>query len=156
MAGIDRNLPLYDVKPLATQVNSSLWQQRTAAGLIGIFGALSLLIAGAGLYSVMAYAVSQRTREYGIRIALGARQGDVLGLVMRNAMKLALTGVVLGAMAALVLNRFVAGFLYGVAPTDILTYSAVMLLLVIVAAAASYQPARAATRIDPLAALRHD
>ena len=156
VAGIDRNLPLYDVQPLSTQVDTSLWQQRTAAGLIGIFGALSLLIAGAGLYSVMAYAVSQRTREYGIRMALGAKQGDVLGMVMRNAMKLALSGVVLGAVAALALNRFVAGFLYGITPTDVITYGAVMLLLMIVAAAASYQPARTATRTDPLVALRHE
>jgi len=156
VAALDRTLPLYELQTLSDQIMSSLWEQRTAAGLIGLFAALSLALASVGLYSVLAYTVSHRTREIGIRMALGAQSRNVLALVIRNGLTLAAVGTVFGMAVAAALTRFVSGFLYGISPSDPLTFVTVALLLVLVSLAASYFPARAATRIDPLTALRHE
>jgi len=151
---LDPNMPIYDVKTLDSQISGSLWEQRTAAGLIGLFGVLALVLASVGLYSVMAQSVAQRTREIGIRMAMGAQARDVLRLVVIQGMALAGAGVLVGAAAALGLTRFVSSLLYGVRTTDLTIFSSVALLLLTVSLAATYIPARAATRIDPVAALR--
>jgi predicted permease len=156
VAAVDRNMPLFGMRALSQQVGLSLWQQRASAGLIGLFGMLALLVAAAGLFSVVAHAVAHRTREIGIRMALGAQTRDVLWMVIRDGMMLAVAGVAAGALAALLLSRFVAGFLYGVSPTDPVTFISIAFALLAAALVASYLPARAATRVDPMAALRHE
>jgi putative ABC transport system permease protein len=124
--------------------------------LLGIFGGLALLLAAIGVYGVMAYTVAQRTREFGIRIALGAQHHDVLGLVARYGARLILAGVALGLLAAFAVTRLLAGLLFGVSDKDPVTFAFVALLLSGVALVACYLPARRATRVDPLAALRHE
>jgi putative ABC transport system permease protein len=156
VASLDRDMPVYNARTLAGQVALALWEQRTAAVLIGLFGVLALVVASVGLYSVGAQAVAHRTREIGIRMALGAQSGDVLGMLVGNGMALAVTGVLAGTAAATALTRFVASFLYGVSATDPATFVSIALVLLLVSLAASYLPARAATRIDPVAALRHE
>jgi predicted permease len=155
-AAVDRDLPLYRVQTLNDQVRSRLWQQRAAAGLIASFGAFSLLIASVGLYSVMANAVAHRTREIGIRVALGAEPRDVLRIVVRSGMTLAGLGTILGTAAALAMTRLLSVFLYGVSPTDPATFICIALVLLAVSLAACYYPARAASRVDPLRALHHE
>ena len=127
--------------------------------LLGAFAALALVLAGIGLYGVIAYAVGQRTHEMGIRIALGAHPTDVFGMVIRQGLALGLIGVVAGAVAALILVRLLSSFselLYGVGASDPLTLGAVSLVLLGVAALACYVPARRAMRVDPVVALRHE
>jgi putative ABC transport system permease protein len=123
--------------------------------LLGVFAGLAALLAAIGIYGVMSYFVSERTREIGIRVALGAGRGDVLKLVAVLGLKLAVLGVAAGLALALGLTRFIATFLYGVKPTDLLTYSIVALGLIGVAMLASYVPARRALRVDPITALRY-
>jgi putative ABC transport system permease protein len=151
---LDPNLPVYDVTTMAQQVVRQTTQTRFSAWLLGIFGALALLLSAVGIYSVMAYAVEQRTHEVGIRLALGARAGDVLKLVIRQGMRLALLGVALGLSAALVLTRLMKGLLFGVAAADPPTYAGIALLLTAVALLACWIPARRATKVDPLVSLR--
>jgi|SRR5579864_5296677 len=121
-----------------------------------MFGVLAMVVAAVGLYSVVAHAVAHRTREIGIRMALGAQAHDVLGMVVRNGMALGVTGVLVGTAAALAFARFMASFLYGVSATDPATFAVIALALLAVSLAASYIPAHSATRIDPVAALRHE
>ena len=126
------------------------------ATLTSLFGLLALVLASVGLYGVAAYSVERRTNEIGIRMALGAERRDVLALVLREGGKLTLLGVLMGSVAALGLTRLMGKLLYGVSPTDPVTFVGAAILLMVVALLACYIPARRATRIDPAVALRHE
>ncbi|HZT29638.1 MAG TPA: ABC transporter permease [Bryobacteraceae bacterium] len=145
---------LYDAMPLAEYTQASLYPQRVAAMLLVALGTLSLLLAAIGLYSVMAYAVNERTKEIGIRMALGAQSGDVLGMVLRRALILTAGGLLVGVPTALALTRLIASLLVQVSANDPLTVAVAALFLSAVAALASYLPARHATKVDPTTALR--
>ena len=151
---LDANVPVFGVRTLAQQKNGSLALQRMAATLLGGFGVLALLLAALGIYGVLAYAVSRRTREIGVRMALGAQVADVLGLVLRQGLGLAGVGLALGLAGAFGATRLLRGFLYEVQPLDPLTFAAVVVLLSIVALLACWLPARRATKVDPMEALR--
>ncbi len=153
---IDPGVGVFGTMPLAEYTVASLYPQKVAAVLLGVLGALALVLATIGLYSVMAYMVGQRTHEMGIRMALGARPGHVLSMVIGNGMLLAGAGIAVGITAALAFGRFVRGLLVGVAPADPASFIAAALILAGVAALASYLPARRATRVDPIQALRHE
>ncbi|MDP3000117.1 MAG: ABC transporter permease [Bryobacterales bacterium] len=154
-AAIDPNAGAFDAMPLAEYIAAPLFPQRMAASLLSALGVLSMLLAAVGLYSVMAYAVSQRTHEIGIRMALGARPGDVLGMVVRQGMALTAAGLAVGVGVALAATHLVASMLVNVSATDPLVFAGAALFLGLVALAASFLPARRATRIDPIFALRH-
>jgi macrolide transport system ATP-binding/permease protein len=151
---LDANLPVYDAKTMSEHMRISLFPLRTGAWLAGSFALLALALAGLGIYGVMSYAVSQRTRELGIRMALGARGGDVLWLVIRQGMVLASIGLALGLAGALALTRLMKSVLVGVSATDVVTFIGVTVLLAVVVLIACYVPARRATRVDPMIALR--
>jgi putative ABC transport system permease protein len=153
---VDPSVTIVDAMPMAEHIGETLYVERTAASLLSLLGALGLLLAAVGLYSVMAYTVAQRTHEIGIRMALGARRGDVLRMVVRQGMVVSLTGVGIGLACAFVSTRLLSGFLYGVRPTDPLTFTGVALILTAVALLASYIPARRATKVDPMVALRYE
>ncbi len=153
---LDPNLALYDVETMKQLMLLPLFPAHAAGLLLGVFGGLALLLATMGLYGVMSYLVAQRTREVGIRLALGARRTDVFKLVLGNGMKLTLAGIVIGLAGALAVTRLLASLLYGIRPTDFVTFAGVSLLLAGVASLASYMPARRATRVDPMVALRHE
>ena len=152
----NKNIPIFDVKSLTQQVDDSLIQERLVATLSSLFGVLALLLVCVGLYGIMAYAVVRRTNEIGIRMALGAQQGDVLWMVMREAVTLIIVGVAIGLPAALVATRLITSMLFGLTPSDPPTMFAATLLLTAVAAFAGYLPARRAARVDPMVALRHE
>jgi predicted permease len=137
-------------------ISDSLASQRFSMSVLGIFALLALALASVGIYGVVSYLAGQRTQEIGIRMALGAKQRDVLLMVLRDGMKLTLAGVIIGCMATLGLTRFMASLLFGVSATDPLTFSAVAILLAIVALVACYIPARRAMRVDPMVALRYE
>jgi len=124
--------------------------------LVALFALTALLLAGLGIYGVISYMVSERTREIGIRLALGASRKNILHAVLRQGLGLALTGAAIGLACALIVSRFMAGLLYGVRPTDPPTFIAVTIVLTVVAFAACYFPARRAIHIDPMAALRYE
>jgi predicted permease len=151
---LDRDLPMYRVLTMEQRVAESLARRRFSTVLLALFAGFALALATIGIYSVMAYLVSQGTREIGIRMALGATQRGILGLVVRQGMVLALCGVGLGLIAAFGFSRLVSGLLFGVQSTDPLTFAAIALLLAVVALLASYIPARRAARIDPMISLR--
>ena len=137
-------------------IADSLAERRFSMILLGVFAALALLLASIGIYGVISYVVGQRTHEIGIRIALGARQIDILRLVLAGAGKLAAIGVGIGLIFALGLTRLMANLLYGVGPSDPLTFIAVPAILISVALLASYLPARRATQVQPITALRYE
>jgi macrolide transport system ATP-binding/permease protein len=151
---LDANLPVFDAKTMREHMRLSLFPLRTGAWLAGSLALLALLLAGLGIYGVMSYAVSQRTRELGMRMALGAQARDVLLLVIRQGMVLAVIGLVLGLTGALASTRLMTSVLVEVSPTDIVTFAGVTLLLALVVLIACYVPARRATKVDPLVALR--
>jgi predicted permease len=149
-------LPQIEIETMSGLVDRSLGTDRLIAMLSSCFGALALLLASIGLYGVMSYAVARRTNEIGIRMALGARRSNVLGLVLGQASKLTLLGVAIGIVGALGLTRFMSSLLYGVKPTDPLTFLIVSVLLSAVALLASFIPARRASNVDPMLSLRHE
>jgi putative ABC transport system permease protein len=152
----DHNLAIANLGTMKDLVSASVVQQRFILLLLGCFAALALLLATVGIYGVMSYAVTQRTHEIGIRMALGARMTDVLKLIVRNGIVLTLIGVAIGLTLAFALTRLMTSLLFGVTPTDALTFAMVSAGLVLVALVACYIPARRATKVDPLVALRYE
>jgi predicted permease len=151
---MDPNMPVFQMKTLEKQMDESLITERLVASLSSAFGFLATILASIGLYGVMAYMVAQRTREIGVRMALGAAMNDVVWLVMREVLLLAGIGIAIGLPAAWALSRYVKSQLYGVAPTDLFTMALATLGIATVALLSGYMPARRATRIDPMRALR--
>jgi predicted permease len=156
VADVDKNVPVYEVKTMDSMVTDSESLRRFDLWLLGMFSGLALGLAAIGVYAVMAYSVSQRTKEIGIRIALGARSQQVLYLILSQGAKLALAGVAAGVLAALLLRRIMASLLYGLGATDPLIFSMGPLLIVLVILLACYLPAHRATRVDPMVALRYE
>ena len=153
---LDPDQPVYHVKAMTGYLAESLARRKFSTLLLGIFGALALLLASVGIYGVMAYSVAQRTHEIGIRVALGAQRHDVLGLVVAHGLRLALAGIAIGLAAAWMLTRLLASLLFGVTPRDPVTFVCVVGLLAGVALLACYVPARRAMRVDPMVALRYE
>jgi putative ABC transport system permease protein len=165
---VDKDLPLFEIKTQTEQMDQTLAQERFFPKLTGFFGLLALLLSSIGIYGVMSYSVEQRRHEIGIRMALGATQNGILRRVIGQGMLLAAIGVVIGSTTSFALmrliasnatyelTRFISGFLYGVSATDPLTFVVVAVLLVLVALLACYLPARRATKVDPIVALRYE
>jgi predicted permease len=153
---VNSNLPLADVRTMQTVYDKSLAQTSFTLVMLAIAGAMAMALGIIGIYGVISYTVSQRRREIGIRVALGAQGGDVLQMVLSQGAKIALAGVAIGMVAALGLTRLLAHLLFGVSPLDPITFGAVAAGLTVVALAACYLPARRATKVDPMVALRHD
>ena len=153
---IDKNQPIFNVKTLDQRVIETIAASRSLMFLFSGFALLAMVLAVVGVYGIISYSVSQRTREIGIRMALGARAADVLRMVLRNGMTLVLAGIVIGVGGALALTRFLATLLFGVTPTDTLTFVVVSAVLIAVALIACLLPARRATKVDPLEALRYE
>jgi putative ABC transport system permease protein len=151
---LDPGVPAFKVQTLEQAVSRSLWRQRLQGQVLGTFATLALLLAAVGIYGVISYAVAQRTRELGVRMALGATRGQVLGLVLGQGLRLAAAGVAIGIVAALALSRVVASLLYGVSATDLATFVGVPVALALIALLATLVPARRATRVDPVVAMR--
>jgi ABC-type antimicrobial peptide transport system permease subunit len=153
---LDADVPMYSVRSMQQISSNAFAQPRLYLVLIASFAGTAMLLAAIGLYGVLAFAVGQRTREIGIRLALGAKRGEVLRMVMAQAGRLAFAGVAIGLVAAVLASRVLRSQLFEIAPTDAITYVAVATALLMVALVASWIPARRAARIDPLDALRHD
>jgi len=153
---LDRDLPVFGERTMSQVAAESMSQRRFAMQLVGLFGILALLLAAVGIYGVIAYSVTQRTREIGIRVALGASRSEILRWVLKQGMILTMAGVVIGLVGAVALTRLLRTLLFGVGPTDLVTYGVLAAVLTIVALLACYIPARRATRVDPLIALRYE
>jgi predicted permease len=153
---VDKAQPVADVREMEQIVNEASAQPRFNSLLLGIFASLALLLAAAGIYGVMSYAVTQRTHEIGVRVALGAQTKDVLRLIIGHGLRLTFIGLAVGLLCAALLTRVMASLLYGVKPTDPWTFISGALVFIFVALLACYVPARRATKIDPLIALRYE
>ena len=153
---VDKDVAVYNVKTLQQQVNESILRERLVATLSGSFGLLAALLVAVGLYGIIAYSVVRRTREIGIRMAVGADRGDVILLVMKETLQLATLGIVPGVLAAFAATRLIASQLYGVTPMDTTTLAGATLFLTAVAVLAGYLPARRAAMVDPMVALRYE
>jgi ABC-type antimicrobial peptide transport system permease subunit len=156
VAELDPALPLFHVRTLSEKLGLALGQTRVIASLVGVFAALALLLAAAGLYGVVSYATQRRTREFGIRLALGASAASVRRLVLSKTGRLAAAGVVLGLGAAATASRLASHLLFGISPWDPFSYAAAAALLAGAALAASALPARRAGRVDPMTSLRSE
>jgi putative ABC transport system permease protein len=156
VAAIDPDQPIAEIQLMEGLVSSHVSQPRTTLVVLGSFAAAALLLLSIGLYGVLAFGVAQRTKEIGIRVAIGAERGDVVRLFMRRGLRLTSAGLAIGIVVSLALGRVVAGLLFGVTPTDTATLLACALFLLAVATVASYLPARHASHLDPIDALKHD
>ncbi len=156
LQALDSTLPTYDVRTLTEHMDAPLFPYRMAAVVLGSFGVLAVVLAAIGIYGVMSYVVAGRTREVGVRVALGAARSDVLLLIMKQGMSLALIGLAAGLLMGFGVARLIVKLLFGVNPTDPVTFVGVFVLLGLVAALACYLPARRATKVDPLVALRYE
>jgi ABC-type antimicrobial peptide transport system permease subunit len=153
---IDAGLPIVRLRTMEDVIGASLTRQRFLSLLLGIFAGVALLLAAIGTYGVLSYMVSERHREIGIRMALGAGNGQVVGLVLKQGITIALVGIAVGVAGALALSRLTQSLLYGVDPADPATFGTVVAVIVVVATAACLIPMRRATRVDPLTAIRAD
>jgi len=153
---VNRDQPVSNIRTMEQVLAESVAQPRIFTLLLGVFAALALALASVGIYGVVSYSVSQRTHEVGVRLALGAEQFDVLRLVIGQGMLLTGIGLGIGLAGAMALTRFLSSFLYGVRPTDPITFAAVALVLAVVALLAAYIPARRAMKVDPMVALRYE
>jgi predicted permease len=153
---VNPELPVFGAQTLEEMVSASLSQRRFSMEMVGLFALTALLLAGLGIYGVISYIVSERTHEIGIRLALGAQKRNILRMVLRQGLGLAIAGAAVGSVCALIVSHLMAGLLYGVRPTDPLTFAGVAVLLIGVALLACYIPARRAIRVDPLVALRYE
>jgi putative ABC transport system permease protein len=154
--GIDRSLPAYSMAPLVDVVSGSLAQRRFSMLLIGLFALIAMALSAVGLYGVISYAVSQRTQEIGVRVAMGARRGQLLGMVISHGLKLASVGVAIGLLGAFALSRLLTSMLFGVTTLDPLSYGGTVVLLLLMVGLACYVPARRAMSVDPIVALRYE
>jgi len=152
----DRNQPLFEVQTLAQRVDDGIAVSRSLTLLFTAFALLGLILGSVGIYGIVSYSVTQRTHEIGVRMALGARAGNVLSLIMKNGLVLVLSGIVIGAGSAFVLTRFMATLLFGVEPHDSVTFVIVPAVFFVIAIVAALIPALRATRVDPLIALRYE
>jgi putative ABC transport system permease protein len=155
-SSLSEDVPIAEIKPMRLIVASVMSAPRAVTSLFSTFAALALVLGIVGIYGVISFFVSQRTREIGVRMALGAQPSDVLKLVIREGLSFTFIGVALGLAAAFALTRFLSSLLYGVGATDPLSFAGVAALFAIVALAACYIPARRAMRVDPLVALRYE
>jgi putative ABC transport system permease protein len=153
---VDRELPVYEVQSMTERYDEFVAQPRFNMFLLAIFAGLALLLAAVGIYAVMSYSVTQLTHEIGVRMALGARRGDVLGMILKQAARMAIIGLGIGLAGALLATRVLQSLLFGVRARDAATFLSIGALLAMVALLASFLPALRATRVDPMVALRYE